>query len=197
MTDTPVFANARQIVAWFASLRPLQRLELIARVEQRHAHYRGLVLTVKAVHAARVSDVVEAERILALELFYSALLPLLQAEHLIRRSAALTNTERATLERHKAKVREELLYLEPLMQEGFWVPLKQRWQTRIHAIEPRTAPITATDPIERLEQRLDAERAKSAAVYDTARALALVELVPDRGEPVNPLELDPDPIIRV
>jgi hypothetical protein len=196
MSDTPVFANGQRIVRWFASLPPLQRLEWITRVEQRHAHYYGLVLAAKAVRAPRVTEVAEAKRILGLELFYSALLPLLEAEHLLRRSAALSYAERTTLEQYKAKVREELLYLQPLMQEGFWAPLKQRWRTRIHTVEAKRPHIDATDPIERLEQRLNAGRARSAEVFDTARALSLVELVPDRGEPVDPLALDPDPLIR-
>jgi hypothetical protein len=199
MTEAPVFGGGEAILAWFASQRPLDRLDLITRIEGRQRHYHALVLALKAVHAPPVTDAGEAQKMVALEALYRTTLPLLQAEHLALRSSPLSTAERATLERHKSAFRQELLYLAPLMREGYWAPLKQRWRSWIETGErqEKTASVTATDPWERIEQRMDAKEAVRPAVFDTRRARAILDLIIDRTTPVNPLTLDPDPLIPI
>jgi hypothetical protein len=198
ITKAPAFGRGDEILAWFASRRPIDRLDVITRVEARQHHYHARILALKAVKAPPVTDPAEAQKLVALEAFYRATLPLLQTEHLALRSATLSRTDLATLEGHKSAFHEELLYLAPLIDEGYWAPLKQRWRARIDAAEPKQAaatPLTTTDPIDRLQQRLSAKRASGAAIFDTRRARAIIDLIPDMTAPLDPLALDPEPLL--
>lgn len=123
-------------------------------------------------------------------------MPLLQAEHLALRAADLSRADRATFERHKSAFREELMHLAPLIDEGYWVPLKRRWNVWIDKAEPNRATPSegrTADPIEYLEQRLSAKHVE--AIFDTRRARAIIELIPDMTSSVDPLALDSEPLI--
>src|SRR6266567_2119720 len=86
LTDDSSFTGGREILAWFGSLRALDRLDLITRVESRQQYLRAQILAAAVVHASPIQDTAEAQRVVALESFYRAVLPLLNAEHLALRT---------------------------------------------------------------------------------------------------------------
>src|SRR6266516_6376366 len=151
-TEHLPFPGGREILAWFGSLRPVDRLDLITRVQTRQQHLRSQILTATVLHASPIQDASEAQLLVALEAFYRTALPLLNAQHLtLRRSSRLDNRE--AIKRHLGEFRREYACLGPLIHAGDWRPLKQKWLAAIEGLEPpHLRQVEATDPIERLEQ---------------------------------------------
>jgi hypothetical protein len=197
VTEDPPFPGGREILAWFGSLRALDRLDLITRVEARRQHLHGQILSATVVHASPIRSAVEAQRVVALEAFYRAALPLLNAEHLaLRQNSGVSND--TAIKRHLDEFHREYDSVGPLVNAGDWRPLKQKWLAEIERVEPRKLHVTATDPMERMEQRLAAQGARARGrLFDTQRARNILLLVPDQSERVSLAGLDSEPLFQV
>lgn len=191
-----------QVKEWFDRLSPQERMKFQHQLLERWFKWHNAVMPVKKtdIPPIEINTIEDAQRAMLLESYYSILLSLFRGEdslvsYLTGRGFNILDAEQVRTS--KEDIKREYPRFISVVRDGDWRQLKKKWQQELWEppkppLKERVLGVLRNDSADRLYSIMKRYSEDKKRYYDLDVTRKVIQLVPDKTQPIDPASIDPD-----